>query len=86
MAPGATGVGWELGFAGLAIHLAHPDEPKPDEIAFVTSPAGKAFIKGSSEAWGEAAVAAGESPDASRAAARRTSAFYTGESAESDMG
>ena len=84
--PGATGVGWELGLVGLAIYLAHPNEPKPDEIAFVTSPAGRAFIKGSSEAWGKAAVAAGEAPDASRAAARRTSAFYTGEPAKPDRG
>ena len=84
--PGAVGVGWELGFLGLAIHLAHPNEPKPDEIAFVTSPAGRAFIKVSSTAWGEAAVAAGEDPTASRAAAGRTSAFYTGESAEPNTG
>lgn len=83
---GAVGVGWELAFGGLALHLAHPNEPKPDEIAFVTSPAGRAFIEGSSEAWGKAAVAAGEDPDASREAARRTAAFYTGESTGPDMG
>ena len=80
--PGAVGVGWELGLLGLAIHLAQPNEPKPDEAAFATSPDGKAFITGSSEAWGQAAVAAGTDPDAARAAARRTTAFYTGEAAE----
>ena len=32
--PGATGVGWEMGLMGLAIHLAQPDEPMPDEAAF----------------------------------------------------
>ena len=80
--PGAAGVGWELGLLGLAIHLAQPDEPKPDEAAFATSPDGKAFIAGSSEGWGQAAVAAGMDPDTAGAAARRTTAFYTGESAE----
>ena len=80
--PGAAGVGWELGLLGLAIHLMHPTEPKPDEAAFATSPDGKALITGSSEAWGQAAVAAGMDPEAAGAAARRTTAFYTGESAE----
>ena len=80
--PGAGGVGWETDLLGLAIHIQKPDEPKPDEMAFATSPDGKAIITGSSEAWGQAAVAAGEDPQAARAAARRTTAFYTGESTE----
>ena len=79
--PGAVGVGWESALAGLALHLEHPDEPKPDEMEFVTSPEGKAFITGSSEAWGQASVAAGTDPDAASAAVGRTTAFYTGESA-----
>ena len=82
--PGATGVGWEMALAGLALHLARPDEPKPDEAAFAASPEGRAFITGSSQGWEQAAVAAGEDPDAARAAARHTAAFYTGEAAESD--
>lgn len=80
--PGATGVGWEGGLAGLAFHLAHPNEPKPDESAFAASPDGRAFYTGSSEAWGRAAVAAGTDPDAARVAARETTAFYTGQSVE----
>ena len=80
--PGATGVGWELGLLGLAFHVADPDAPKPDEMAFATSRDGKAFIRGSGQGWGEAAVAAGMDSDAARAAARRTTAFYTGEPAE----
>lgn len=79
--PGATGVGWELGLLGLALHLADPDAPRPDEAAFAASAAGQAFIAGSSEGWERAAVAAGEDPGAARAAARRTTAFYTGEPA-----
>ena len=80
--PGATGIGWELGLLGLAFHLADPDAPKPDEVAFATSQDGKAFIRGSGEGWEQAAVVSGENPDAARTAARRTIAFYTGESAE----
>ena len=62
--PGAVGVGWELGLMGLAIHVAQPNEPKPDEAAFATSPDGKAFITGSSERWVHASVSAGTDPDA----------------------
>ena len=80
--PGAVGVGWELGLLGLAIHLEHPTAPKPDEADFAASPDPKAFIGGSSEAWGQAAIDAGADPDAARASAARTTAFYTGESAE----
>ena len=79
--PGAVGVGWEGGLLGLALHLAKPAEPKVDEVTFATSPDGKAFMRGSSQAWREAAVAAGADPDAARSAARRTTAFYTGEPA-----
>ena len=77
--PGATGVGWELGLLGLAFHLADPDAPKPDEVAFATSRDGKAFIRGSGGGWGRAAIEAGADSDAAQAAARRTIAYYTGE-------
>ena len=77
--PGATGVGWELGLLGLALHLDNTDEPKLDGEAFAASPEGKALITGSSEAWGEAGIASGMNTDAANAAARRTTAFYTGE-------
>ncbi|MYK26006.1 MAG: SRPBCC family protein [Dehalococcoidia bacterium] len=80
--PGATGVGWEGGLVGLALHFETPDESISDEAAFTASEEGKAFYAGSSEAWGEAAVAFGDNPAAARAAARRTSAFYTGEPEE----
>lgn len=79
--PGATGVGWELGLLGLALHLADPTAPKLDEAAFAASADGRAFIAGSGAAWERAAVTAGTDPAAARAAARRTTAFYTGASA-----
>ena len=61
------------------MHLADPNAPKPDEVAFAASADGRAFIAGSSAAWAEAAIAAGEEPGTAQAAARRTTAFYTGE-------
>jgi len=77
--PGAVGVGWEMGLLGLARHIACPDEPKLDAVEFAESRDGKALLAGSSERWGEAAVGDGEDPEAARAAARRTAAFYAGE-------
>ena len=80
--PGAAGVGWEMGLVGLSIHITQPEETLQDEAAFAASPEGMAFIAGSSRGWEEAAVAAGKDPAAARAAASRTTAFYTGESPE----
>lgn len=80
--PGAVGVGWELGLLGLALHLTQPDQPKIDENAFAASPEGKALMAGSSGSWGEAAIAAGTDAAEAREAAKRTTAFYTGEAAE----
>lgn len=80
--PGAAGVGWEMGFLGLALHLAEPDWLKPDEMEFAASADGKAFIAGSSEGWRRASVAAGTDPEAAAAAARQTTAFYSGEEPE----
>ena len=77
--PGAVGVGWEMGLLGMALHIEQPEEPKLDEEAFATSPEGKALLTGSSEAWADAAIAAGTAPEIARAAAGRTTAFYTGE-------
>ncbi len=77
--PGAVGVGWEMAFLGLALHIADPSAPKPDEEEFAYSEEGRAFIHGSSEAWGQEAIVAGTEPEVARAAAARTAAFYTGE-------
>lgn len=76
--PGAAGVGWELAFMGLARYLAQPTKPKLDATTFVASTDGQALITGSSAGWEQAAIAAGTKPDVAHAAARRTTAFYTG--------
>ncbi|MCY4640005.1 MAG: SRPBCC domain-containing protein [Chloroflexi bacterium] len=79
--PGAVGVGWELALLGLALHLEQPAGPRLDEAAFGISPKGTALIAGSSGAWAQAAIAAGTEPEQARAAAARTTAFYTGDAA-----
>jgi len=76
--PGATGVGWEFGLVALGHHFADP-EMKIDETALAATPESKAFVRTVSAAWGEADIAAGADAAASRAAAERTRAFYSGE-------
>ena len=77
--PGATGVGWEMGLVGLAIHLPDPQAALPEDATFTDTEEGRAFVRDCSAAWGEAAIEAGADPGAARAAAKRTAAFYTGE-------
>ncbi len=77
--PGATGVGWEMAFLGLALYTSDPNFEKPDEMEFATSPEGIAFITGSSNAWAKAAINAGTDPEKAQSAANQTTAFYTGQ-------
>jgi len=78
--PGAVGIGWDLGFRGLELHLSAPDvaiDPAAAE-AWTQSSEGKAFIRASGEAWAAAHAASGEDPGEARAKAERTIGFYTG--------
>ena len=79
--PGAVGVGWDMALFGLDTHLRSGAgvEPKAAE-AWFASTAGVAFLTAVSQDWGRASMAAGEDPEAARAAAARTTAAYTGES------
>ena len=77
--PGATGVGWELLLVGLELHLATGQPVNPQEFeAWGASDDGGRFITLSSQAWGDASIAAGTDPAAATEAAARTTAFYTG--------
>ena len=73
--PGAVGVGWDLALLGLARHLTGATEAL--DPAWPTTDEGRVFAAGSSEAWGDAWVAAGEDPELARAAAGRATEFYT---------
>jgi uncharacterized protein YndB with AHSA1/START domain len=77
--PGAVGVGWDLGVLGLGLHLATGASADPEAgMAWTMSDEGKRFIAASSDAWCAAAIEGGEDPEASRARADATTAFYTG--------
>ncbi len=77
--PGAAGIGWDLAVMGLARYLdtGRPADPQAGED-WMQSAEGKRFMELSGQRWLEADVAAGTDPDAARARAERTIAFYTG--------
>jgi uncharacterized protein YndB with AHSA1/START domain len=80
--PGAVGVGWDGGVLGLTLHLGAAEPPTRAAIeAWQASDEGRAFLRRSSEAWGEADVAAGTDAGEARAAAARTADAYTGQPA-----
>jgi uncharacterized protein YndB with AHSA1/START domain len=82
--PGAVGVGWDQAMLGLDQHLSTGRTLDPRAgMAWVSSDEGRAFVRGGSDAWCEASIAAGTDPASARAAAERTRAFYTGEAASS---
>lgn len=77
--PGALGVGWDSGLLGLYLHLTTGETVDPAEIAtWSTSAEGREFMAASSDGWYAANVAFGADPSEARAAADRTTAFYTG--------
>ena len=78
--PGAVGVGWDQALFGLDQHFRTSPRVRPeDAMTWVASDEGRAFIRQSSDAWGDASIAAGTDSTAARAAAERTRAFYTGD-------
>jgi len=79
--PGATGVGWDLSFLGLGMHLESGGGAIDREAseAWLTSDRGKVFLRASAESWGRAHAVAGEDAQVAQAMAARTASFYTGE-------
>ena len=79
--PGAVGVGWDLSFLGLGMHLESGGEaidPATTEAWLVSEP-GKAFLRAIAESWGRAHTEAGEDAEVAQAMASRTASFYMGE-------
>jgi len=77
--PGAVGVGWDMAFVGLAIHLSSGRSVDPQEgMAWAASAEGREFMALSSQRWCDASIAAGTDQADARAAADRTIAAYTG--------
>lgn len=80
--PGAVGVGWDMTLYGLALHIGTGNPNDAGEfMAWVGSPEGKGFIRGSSDDWCRASIAGGTDPDTAKGSAARTTAAYTGEPA-----
>jgi len=78
--PSATGLGWDMALHGLATHLQTGAAGDPaTAAAWMASPAGIAFLRGSALAWQQADVAAGTQQDEAAARVRRTIAVYTGQ-------
>jgi uncharacterized protein YndB with AHSA1/START domain len=77
--PGAVGVGWDLALLGLALHVRTGAGLDHDEVeAWTASADGRDFMTRSSDGWCRASVAAGTPEPAAEAAARRTTAAYSG--------
>jgi len=77
--PGAVGVGWDLALMGMARHMSGGEQMDPRQAAgWMASDDGRQFVALSSELWCEASITAGASSIEARAAADRTTAFYTG--------
>jgi uncharacterized protein YndB with AHSA1/START domain len=78
--PGAVGVGWDLAIMGLGRHIETGATVDPNEAAaWSASDEGKDFVRRSSADWCRASIAAGTDEAAAKAAADRTTAFYSGE-------
>ncbi|HWI31045.1 MAG TPA: SRPBCC family protein [Microbacterium sp.] len=78
--PGATGVGWDQGLLGLAAYLALDTSAPVETTEWAASVDGLAFIRATAAAWGDAAIAAGETEESARASAARTADFFSGAS------
>jgi len=78
--PGATGVGWDIWFMSLSLHLATPDRLRDPgfEARWAPSPEGVAYVTASAEGWAAAAIAGGEDAAAMQATVPHLIAFYTG--------
>jgi uncharacterized protein YndB with AHSA1/START domain len=85
--PGAVGVGWDMALMGLAQHL-ESGAPVDTQaaMAWLGTPEGKDLVRRSSDDWRRASVADGTDAAEAEAAAKRTTAAYTGESDPSAKG
>jgi uncharacterized protein YndB with AHSA1/START domain len=76
--PGAVGIGWDGLLHSLGYHLTTGESLDPQEWErWMTSPMGVAYARLLGDAWGAAAIADGEDPEAAKAAVDAVVAFYT---------
>ncbi|WP_345800204.1 polyketide cyclase [Microbacterium sp. AZCO] len=79
--PSATGIGWDSGLLGLALHLGSAaDGPTPEEgQAWMLSEEGRLFTRRAAEGWTKAHIADGADPATAERAASATVAAYLGD-------
>lgn len=77
--PAATGVGWDLGFIGLLLHLRTGESVPQEEFnAWLVTEDGRTFIHKCAAAWGDAHIRSGEDEAIAQALAKQTAQFYCG--------
>jgi len=77
--PGATGVGWDLSFFGLAAYIEKGEEPGLQGDGWFGTDEARTVIDGSSARWADVSIAAGVPEDQARASEAATAAFFKGE-------
>lgn len=76
--PGAVGIGWDGALMGLGLHVETGDTVTGEDAERLPfTEEGRAFYRAAADGWTDAAIAAGEDPDAMRAAGEGAYAFYT---------
>jgi uncharacterized protein YndB with AHSA1/START domain len=75
--PGGVGVGWDLTFLGLGLHLRGVSIGDPN--AWMATPEARQLMTDSSAAWGAANEAAGATSEQAGAAVENTTKFYAPE-------
>jgi uncharacterized protein YndB with AHSA1/START domain len=78
--PGAVGVGWDLAFVGLRMHMADPVNgvDRAAGAVWPMSENGKDYVRRTSSAWARASADDGTPEADALASGDRTYAFYTG--------
>jgi uncharacterized protein YndB with AHSA1/START domain len=78
--PGATGLGWESIFYGIAGHLADPESAldPAEAMAWMASDEGREFLRLAADSWAEADIAAGTDATEAQAKGDRSYGAYSG--------
>lgn len=76
--PGAVGVGWDLGFLGLALHITAGIDVPVEATEWAASAEAIDFMTGSGHLWAAADIASGTDPETANSRATATIGFYTG--------
>ena len=76
--PGAVGIGWDLGFYGLGLHLASGASVDPEAAqAWSLSPEGIGYVSSCGQSWYLADTAGGADDGEARLRADACVTFYT---------